>query len=218
MSGRPFSGQCRNKQRIITQTVTPTDTRQFLLPHQFRMAGYLLLCAGTVLTVVRFYYGLKLAVFDLRVFAVYSSFLQTKCFTFIENNFTEEIAGLLLVLGFSCIVFSREKIENDAVALVRLRAFILSLYLYSVFLVLSLLFVFGIAFVKVMILETYLFYIVYIPTFAVLKYRNRKRAQIPTPAQTPQPVPSPFQATPRTDGKSPGRSMSPESTASSDSI
>jgi hypothetical protein len=182
------------------------------------MAGYLLLCAGAVLAVVRFYYGVKLAMFDLRVFAVYSSFLQTRYFAFIENNFTEEIAGLLLVLGFSCIVFSKEKIENDAVALVRLRAFILSLYLYSVFLALSLLFVFGIAFVKVMILETYLFYIVYIPTFAVLKYRNKKRTGIPIPAKTLQSALPPFHETPRTAGKSPGRSMSPESTASSDSI
>jgi len=145
-----------------------------LVPHRFKIAGYLLCISGFILSILRFYYGLKLKLFETKVFAVYSSYLQTKFFSIIDNNITEEIAGLLLVAGFTLVVCSREKIEDEKTADIRLRSFVVTVYANAIFMLLSILFVFGLAFVHILIAHVFSFFIFYIVIFTILIHRRAR--------------------------------------------
>ena len=124
------------------------------------------------MSVVRFYYGIKLQILDLKTFAIYSSFFESKTFVIIRNNLTEEAAGLLTLMGLFFVAVSKEEEENQDISDLRLRSLLTSIYLNTIFLIISIFFVFGIGFVEVMMLNLFtplLFYII------IFKHNLRKR-------------------------------------------
>jgi len=65
-----------------------------LLPRKFRLAGFILAFIGIVLGVIRFYFDIKLKIFDVKVFAVYSKYFETNYLSIISNHVSEELTAL----------------------------------------------------------------------------------------------------------------------------
>jgi len=147
--------------------------RALLLPNSFRLPGYILLIAGSVFGVMRFWFDIKPKFLHMKVYAVYSEYLGEKYMHFIKDNMSEELVGVLMVLGIWMVALSREKTESEETALNRSRAFVISAYLQVLFLLFSLLLTFGIAFLYMsmlyLILPPALYYIV----FRILSSGNR---------------------------------------------
>lgn len=136
-----------------------------LLPKNFKLAGLFLLLPGLILSAARFYFDIKIRILDIKVFAIYSSFFESKYFTFIQNNFTEETAGALVLLGLIFIAFSKEEIENQEIMYLRFRSMFISVIIFLSSVLLSILFVFGFGFINFLIGEILLFPAVYILIF-----------------------------------------------------
>jgi len=117
--------------------------------------------AGIVLSFLRFYLGIKPEQLDANVFAFYSQYFSSKSFSMIGNNLMEEAGGLLLLVGLFFISFSRLKRESEIAIKIRFRSMILAIYIQSAILALSFIFVYGIGFVSLAILNIYLFFILY---------------------------------------------------------
>lgn len=148
----------------------PNPAKLFLLPNRFKIVGGILLFIGIVLGVIRFYFGLKPDYLKISVLSVYSAFLETKYFSVITNNISEEIVGLLVLIGLFMIAFSKEKDENDNVQMIRLSSMYLSVFINTLLLALSFFFVYGIAFAEMMALNLYSVLIIFIITFKVQLY------------------------------------------------
>ena len=140
----------------------------YLLPRSFRFMGYMFTIAGTILGIMRFYFGFKPDMLDQKVFAVYSVYLKTKTLKIESNQLIEEVVGLLLILGLFMIAFAREKNENPQVSSIRLKAFFISFYLNAIFLIASIIFTFGLAFIYMTILNLLLPLSIYIIAFRIL--------------------------------------------------
>lgn len=138
-----------------------------LLPRPFRFIGIGLIIPGVILGIIRFYYGIKLEIFDLTMFTVYSSFLESKYFTFITNNFGEEIPGLLLLIGLFFTALAKEKEEKDEYIVLRLRSFLLAIYINTFLIILSFLFVFGFGFINILVINLYSFLLLYLIIFQI---------------------------------------------------
>ena len=153
-----------------------------LLPKRFKTAGWLLLIPGGILSAVRFFFGIKIRELDFKVFAFYSSFFESKYFTFIQNNYTEEAAGALLMLGLIFIAFSKEEVEDDNVMQFRLRSLFMASYIFLSLVLLTILFVFGFAFINLLITEVFIMPAAYIIIFKsyyhkyLIKSRIKKSA------------------------------------------
>ncbi len=147
----------------------------YLLPKGFRFLGFIFTFAGTILGIMRFYFGIKPDLFEQKVFAVYSVYLKTKTLKIESNQLIEEIAGLLLILGLFMIAFAREKNENQQVNSIRLKAFFISFYINTVFLIASILFTFGLAFIYMTVLNVVLPLSMYIIVFQILAGIERKK-------------------------------------------
>ncbi|MCP5063449.1 MAG: hypothetical protein GY936_13435 [Ignavibacteriae bacterium] len=145
----------------------------YLLPNRIRIVGWLLLLVGIPFSIFRFYLGQKPEFFDVKVFAIYSTFLQTKYLSVITNNISEEISGLTILLGLFFLAFSKEKIENGNILGIRLRSLFYSNFLSIIFLGLSFLFIFGLSFVHILILNMYISLILFIIIFQYKLYKNR---------------------------------------------
>lgn len=143
--------------------------KRLLLPYGFKYAGFLLLFAGSISALIYILFDFK---FKMKVFAVYSSYLDTKMFKTITTNISEELTLLLLISGFALVIFSREKNEYEGLDLLRLKAFASAMILNSFFLLFSVLFVYGTGFIGMLVINTLSVYICYLFFFYLQK---RKR-------------------------------------------
>ncbi len=146
-----------------------------MLPVRFRPLGFILIGIGLVLGFLRFNTGLKPEFLHQKVFAFFSLYLEPFYFKIIENQLLEEIAGLLLLFGLFFIAFSKEKEENIRNNSLRLKAFYISVYLDFLFLVTSMFFTFGLGFIYMMIIHSFLFLVAYSISFRVLLFRADKK-------------------------------------------
>ena len=144
----------------------------FLLPRNFRFLGILFFIIGLILGIARFKYGFKPDALDLDTFAVYSSYLETKFMQVVRNNFGEEIAGILMVVGLFLMAFAREKTENELTSRLRLKSFFIAAYINFAFLLAAFLFTFGMAFVYMLMLNMGMGLLVYTGAFRFLLYLN----------------------------------------------
>ena len=150
-----------------------------MLPLRFRSFGFILIGIGLVLGLLRFNIGYKPEFLHQKVFAFFSLYLEPFYFKIIENQLLEEIAGLLLLFGLFFIAFSREQEENTRNNSLRLKAFFISTYIDFLFLVVSMFFTYGLGFIYMMIIHSFLFLVIYIISFRILLFRaGKKRMQI----------------------------------------
>lgn len=150
----------------------------YLLPRGFRFAGVIFTSVGTVLGIMRFYFGVKPDLLDQKVYAVYSVYLKTRTMKIESNQLIEEIVGLLVILGLFMIAFAREKIESPQISSIRLKAFFISFYINIAFLIFSILFTFGLAFIYMTILNVVLPLSVYIIAFQIMVGIERKKVLV----------------------------------------
>jgi hypothetical protein len=147
----------------------------FLLPRSFRFVGILFFTLGIILGIARFRYGFKPDMLDMKIFAFYSSYLETKYMEFVRNNMSEEVTGFLLITGLFLIAFSRERIEIELMNRLRLKAFFIAAYLNFIFLLVSLFFTYGFAFVYMIVANMGFSILAYILVFQILL---RQRQQL----------------------------------------
>ncbi len=137
-----------------------------LFPYKFKWIGAFLVLCGTIALVFYVLYNL---VFMVPVFAVFSSFLETKVFAIITTNITDELIMLALLTGFFFIAFSKEKAENESIAAIRASALSKAVFANTVFLFFSVLFIYGNGFVAMILLNLVSPLIFYLVFFVILK-------------------------------------------------
>ena len=142
-----------------------------LLPYKCKIPGYALLIAGAVMTYLYFVVNIRL---ELPVPAIISSFAETKFFTTYKTNIADELLILLLITGFSLIVFSKEK--NETVQLRELRiSSLIRTAVTDIFIILfATLFVYGSGFMAIIIMNLFLPFIIYLIFFNVAKRKIMK--------------------------------------------
>jgi hypothetical protein len=143
----------------------------FLLPHTYNRIGLVLFFPSLILLYLFAFAGIKPAFLDVNVFAVWSEYFQTKYFSVIENNISEEITLLLLLISLLLIAFAKVIDENEATMLLRFKAMVLAMYINTVFLIFSIVFIYGIAFVSIVFINLFSGLLVFIVIFYVNYYR-----------------------------------------------
>jgi hypothetical protein len=106
------------------------------------------------------------------VFAVFSSFMETKTFETFTTNFADELILLLLVCGLGFIVFSKEKVETKNLDSVRYQAISKAAVTNNIFLLFSILFVYGSGFIAVLVINLFSFSVLYLFIFYFLKKKE----------------------------------------------
>ena len=141
------------------------------MPYKCKIPGYALLIAGAVMTYLYFVVNIRL---ELPVPAIISSFAETKFFTSYKTNVADELLIILLITGFSLIVFSKEKNETVQLRELRIRSLIRTA-LTDIFIILfATLFVYGSGFMAIIIMNLFLPFIIYLIFFNVAKMKIMK--------------------------------------------
>lgn len=139
-----------------------------LFSNKFKIPGLILLIAGLILAILYFSINLR---FEFPVFAVISSYMETKLLTTFSTNFTDELAMILLLSGLFILAMSEEKDENEKVKEARKKSVKLTLIINSAILAFAVLFIYGSGFMAVIIANPFLPFIIYLILFSFMKRR-----------------------------------------------
>ncbi len=140
--------------------------KDFLLPYPWKYPGLVFILLGIVLSILYIWYDFR---FTLPVFAVFSSFVETKMFAIFNTNFADELIMLLFVIGFSLVALSREKNESDKLDFIRAKSLVKALISNTFLLLFSVLFVYGSGFIAILVLNLFSFLVFYVCVFYYLK-------------------------------------------------
>jgi len=155
---------------------------KFLLSNKFKPVGWLLFLGSALLWV---YFSLLhpdgLPVLQMDVFTIAGSDFfgngsrgrETVYFGLINTSITETLFGLLFILGGLLIVFSREKVEDEFIARLRLQSFQWSFMINYILLFLLFFFIHGMEFLFVMVYHMFTILILFICRFHYLLYKNK---------------------------------------------
>ena len=84
-------------------------------------------------------------------------------FSMIDNNILNEIIGVMLIISFLLVAFSKERQEDELIAKIRLESLVWATYVNYAVLLFSMIFIFGMSFLWVMIFNMFtilLFFII----------------------------------------------------------
>lgn len=149
-------------------------TEALLLSNKHRKAGYLLLLPAFLIFIFQQILQFKLDFLYVKVFAIQSKFFDTKYFTWIHSNISDEIFAISLILGLSIIAITKEKQEIEENCKLRITAITIAFIVNGLFMILGLVFFYGFAAVNILIVNLFSFIFLYIVTFRFLLYRNSK--------------------------------------------
>lgn len=95
-----------------------------LLPDWCRFAGGFLMVLGLVSGYYFIYLSIKPEWLQFRVFTIYSKYIETTTFSFIENNQGDEVAIFCYFVGFLLFLISREKSKPEMDYIYKINALI----------------------------------------------------------------------------------------------
>ena len=144
--------------------------KKFLLPYPWKFAGLALTLTGTIFAVLYQWFDFR---FLMPVFAVYSSFFETRMFVSFKTNFADELILLLLLIGLFLILFSKEKNESEILDSFRTRALLKAVISNNILLLFSILFIYGAGFIGILVLNIFSFSLFYLFFFYLFKFRIR---------------------------------------------
>ena len=131
------------------------------LPYFWKRIGIVILLTAVVLSVVYFWFDFRLT---WTVFSLSSYFAEHKFFSMFPTNVADELIMLLYMIGFSLIVFSKEKMETPAILELKHRSLFKALFVNTALLIFAVLFTYGGSFVPILVLNLisiFLFYLIF---------------------------------------------------------
>lgn len=141
----------------------------FLLPYKCKWIGVVLIFMGLVELVFYLWFDFRITI---PVFAVFSSFLETKMFTSFRTNIADELIMLTLLAGFFMAAFSREKTESEILDKLRAKAFSKAVLTNVIVLIFSILFIYGNGFFAILLLNLFSIFIFYLIFFFLIKRKE----------------------------------------------
>lgn len=150
---------------------------KFMLPHKFRKFSYLFLFLGVFFYFFRLYISSRPSFLEWNMFAVISSSLQTKYFTFIQSNMIEEITLLFLLIAVYLPVLTFEKAEFVDYFTLRIESIATAFFSNLLLNIFGLFFIFGFAYIWVLIINLFTLPIIYFCSLQIKIYKYKIRSK-----------------------------------------
>ncbi len=149
---------------------------QFLLNNRFKIIGWAIFIPAIILGIINFTKGYDWLSINITVPTLIEEQLMDKThyFTMVNTNITNTLIGLLFIIGGLLVSFSKEKNEDEFIQSLRFSSLSWAILANYLLLVFAFLFIYGIAFLQVMIYNMFTTLVIYIIRFNYVLYRYSK--------------------------------------------
>ncbi|MCX6218149.1 hypothetical protein [Spirosoma sp.] len=147
---------------------------KWLFPHRFRLIGWIVFVPSAILGFAAMYADFKVGWLTARWLSESFTITSGHSVTHLMDNqdLTDEVAAIGVIIGLMLIAFSREKVEDEMIGQLRLEALQWSVYANYIVLAIAILTVYDEAFFNVMIYNMFTVLLVFIIRFRWLIHRN----------------------------------------------
>lgn len=149
----------------------------YLFPNRFKKIGWFLFVPGVILGLLFLIFEPDIDFLNIKVLSIAekSIFSDAKYFSISENNVLDEIASILLIVGAIFIAFSKEKIEDEFIAKIRLESLVWATYINYAILLIAIIFIYDLTFLWVLVFNmfTLLFFFLIRFNWALYKSKNQ---------------------------------------------
>jgi hypothetical protein len=151
-------------------------SNKLLLPHKYKKAGWILLVPSIVLGIFVTVTGFEPEWLDARVFSFFPGQLPGKyrVMGLTYANLASTIVGVLFIIGALLTGFSKEKNEDEFISNLRLSSLLWAVLVNYSLLLLAFIFIYGMAFLNVMIYNMFTVLLLFIIRFNYILYKNSK--------------------------------------------
>jgi len=151
-------------------------SNKLLLPNKYKLVGWCLLIPTTILGILLSFSNFEALQFKGKVFAIvhHELFEKSQFLEFVETDITNTVVGILFIVGAMFVGFSKEKKEDEFIAKLRLSSLLWAVWVNYSLLLLSFLFIYGTAFLTVMMYNMFTVLIIFIVRFNYILYKNSK--------------------------------------------
>jgi hypothetical protein len=151
---------------------------QLLLPNRFKKWGWALLIPAIILGAISLANSYEWLPLHVTIPTLINEELMepTRYFSMTYTNMTNTLIGLLFIAGALLVSFSKEKNEDEFIQSLRLSSLSWAVLVNYLLLAFAFFFIYGMAFLQVMIYNMFTTLIIYIVRFNYVLYRNSKTA------------------------------------------
>lgn len=151
-------------------------SNKLLLPNRYKIIGWYIFIPAAILGIILLFTDFESFPINAKVFALFNEELLGKggSFNIIQTNITPTVVGILFIMGAMLVSFSREKTEDEFIARLRQSSLLWAVFVNYVLLLIAFAFIYGMAFLDVMIYNMFTILIIFIIRFNYILYRNSK--------------------------------------------
>jgi hypothetical protein len=151
---------------------------RFLFPHSCKRIGWILAVPAAILMILVMHFDFTFKFLDYtQKGAKHINFDNGFLFNIQFNNFTDEVGSLLLICGLLLIAFSKEKVEDERIATLRLESLVWAIYVNSAFLIFSIIFFYSSLFLDIMAYNICVPLILFVIRFNYVMFREKRILQ-----------------------------------------
>lgn len=154
-------------------TESSSELNLSIFPYKAKFIGLILMALSLPFTYLYFWGG-KPAIFNIKIFAIVTTYLETKFFVVSQTNALDELAAIFFLIGIGLVSFSKERNEKCNYNFLRIKALINSLFFTILLWLISFLLVYGMAIFIVSFSIFIVFLFVYNLLFRLYLYQDKK--------------------------------------------
>lgn len=159
---------CQNPNNRIMHT-------KFLLPHRAKIWGWVIAIPALAIMVMYLNFDYEFPFLDYTGKKDPHLFDKGWLFNIEFNNFTDEIGGILLIIGLLLIALSKEKDEDERIRQLRLESLLWATLVNSIMMAVAIILFYNDLFLKVMAYNVCSTLILFIIRFNLIVYLERKQ-------------------------------------------
>ncbi len=151
---------------------------RFLFPHSFKRIGWMLFIPSFITGLITYFMDYQFPFLEVNVFALFDSgFMRPDHFLGITtNNLTDEILLALIIASALMIACSKEKVEDEYIAKVRLDSLLWATYINYGLLIIATFSLYGSAYFTVMTFNMFTLLLIFLIRFNYVLYKNANAA------------------------------------------
>lgn len=147
------------------------EPKLFLFSHRSRFYGLISILVSLACAWLYFRGG-KADLFNIRIFAMVSAYMETRYFVWAQTNILDELSTVLLIAGITIISFSKEMNESELLNLFRIKALYNSLFITLLLWICCIFLIYGLAIFTVSSGVMILYLIIYNILFRYYRYNH----------------------------------------------
>ncbi len=148
----------------------------YLFPNRYKKLGWIILLPAFIIGLILFFTDYEYPTVEITVFSPFgeSGLFSKSIKYFFSNNIIDEIVAVLLIIGGVLVGFSKEKIEDEYIAKIRIESLVWAVYINYTILILAILLLYGFSFLHILIFNMFTVLFIFIIRFQYLLFKNKK--------------------------------------------